>query len=87
MAKHEYFTRTDALQVIADNDIPCLRFGANADEDGPPNLGQRRVSLDLSKPRIGVATGPEERAYDALSIFTSFSSETSNASRSICHAI
>ncbi|KAK0752626.1 hypothetical protein B0T18DRAFT_94023 [Schizothecium vesticola] len=81
VAKREYLTRADALKVIADNDIPDLRFGADADEDGPSHLDQRRASLDPSEPSIDAATGSEERAHDTSSISTSFSSGTSNASR------
>lgn len=57
VAKREYLTRADALKVIADNDIPDLRFGADADEDGPSHL-------DPSEPSIDVVTGPEERTDD-----------------------
>lgn len=73
VAKREYLTRADALKVIADNDIPDLRFGADADEDGPSHL-------DPSEPSIDVATGPEERADD-------ISEEASHAPDDASHAV
>lgn len=73
VAKREYLTRADALKVIADNDIPDLRFGADADEDGPSHL-------DPSEPSIDAAAGPKERTDD-------ISDEMSHAPGDASHAV
>ncbi|KAK1828894.1 hypothetical protein QBC39DRAFT_436037 [Podospora conica] len=85
--KREFLTRGDALRVIADLNLPDLRFAPGAaaddDEDDTSQPDQRRPSPSPGEPSSNAAIEPEERAEeqedDASSIPASTSSGASSA--------